>query len=103
MCPAAIVLIAFVAVVAGGAVLVAAVAPLLTRGSILPIVALVPVFTVGRIGFSAPRQFLVAVIFIIVVATRPALVLEPRPAFAQHAEIMVRELQIIFGLDAVSG
>jgi hypothetical protein len=33
---------------------------------------------------------------------RRVLVLEPRAAFAEQAEIMVRELQIIFGLDTVT-
>jgi hypothetical protein len=106
MCPAAIVLIAFVAVVAGGAVLVAAVAPLLARTPVLTVLAImpfVPVFAVGRIGFGGLRHLLVAIVLVAIVVALPALVLEPRPALAQHAEIMIRELQIIFSLDAVSG
>jgi hypothetical protein len=82
------------------------VAPLLTRGSILPILAImpfVPVFAVGRIGFGGLRHLLVAIVLVAIVVALPALILEPRAALAQHAEIMVRELQIIFGLDAVSG
>ena len=39
---------------------------------------------------------------IIVALAARILILEARAAFAEHAEIMVRELQIIFGLDAVA-
>jgi len=49
-------------------------------------------------------EFIVALILvtlIIALATR-VLFLEPRAALAQHAEIMVGELQVIFGLDAVA-
>ena len=43
-----------------------------------------------------------ALVAILVIA-RSALVVETRLALAEHAEIMVRILQIIFGLDAVAG
>ena len=48
-------------------------------------------------------RIFVALIFVHVVATLTTLVFEARAAFAQHAEIMVCELQIVFGLDAVAG
>ncbi len=46
------------------------------------------------------------VVLRLVVALAPVLlvlVLKPRPALAQHAKVMVGELEIIFGLDAVPG
>ena len=50
------------------------------------------------------EHFLVAVLGIVVVALATRiLLLEPGPALAQDAEIMVRELQIILGLHAVAG
>src|SRR5918993_1273561 len=54
---------------------------------------------------AALGHFLVAVIFVAVVAAvaaLPALLLEPRAAFAEHPVIMVGVLQIIFGLHAVA-
>jgi hypothetical protein len=45
--------------------------------------------------------FIVFVHFVVALATR-ILVFEAGAAFAQDAEIMVRELQEIFGLDAVA-
>ena len=44
----------------------------------------------------------VAVIIIVdILAARPALLVETGTAFAQHTEIMVSELEIIFGLNAI--
>jgi hypothetical protein len=61
---------------------------------------------VGGFGFAGFRQLVIVVVIRIVVAIAARLrilVLEPRAAFAQNAEIMVRELEILFGLDAVAG
>jgi len=53
------------------------------------------------------RHFLVALgLILVVVAARAALrllLLESRAAVLQHAEVMIRILEIIFGLDAVAG
>jgi hypothetical protein len=55
-------------------------------------------FAIGRF-----REFVVAVVLVevIALATR-ILFLEASPAFAQHAEIMVRILKVIFGLDPIA-
>jgi hypothetical protein len=58
---------------------------------------------VARLLLRRLDQLLVALIVIAVIALPGALVLEPGAAFAEHAEIMVRILQIIFGLDPVAG
>jgi hypothetical protein len=49
--------------------------------------------------------FAVVVIAVVIdiLAARTALLVEFRPTFAQHAEIMVGELQPIFGLHSVTG
>jgi hypothetical protein len=52
--------------------------------------------------FPGLGQFLVAVLVVELVLAARTLILEPGAALAQHAEIMVRELQIIFGLDPVA-
>jgi hypothetical protein len=57
---------------------------------------------VGRFGLCGFLDLLAVVVLVHVIAPG-ALVLEARAAFAQHAEIMVRELQIIFRLDTVAG
>ncbi len=54
------------------------------------------------IGFHFRIQALVAVIVLVVVATSLLLV-KPWPGIAEQAEIMVGELQIIFGLDTIAG
>jgi hypothetical protein len=64
-----------------------------------PLLALAGILGAFVTGFG--DHFLVAVILIIV--ARAPLILEADPALAQHAEIMVGELQIIFALDAVAG
>jgi hypothetical protein len=58
----------------------------------------------GFIGFGLSLgELLVALVFAFValVAAR-ALVFEARTVFAEHSEIVIRELQIIFGLDSVA-
>ncbi len=45
----------------------------------------------------------VAVVVLVVVAALALLLVETRAGIAEHAEIMIGELQIIFGLDAVAG
>ena len=45
---------------------------------------------------------IVVIVVIDILAPRAALFVEPRAAFAEHAEIMVGELEIIFGLNAVT-
>jgi hypothetical protein len=59
--------------------------------------------SIDRLAVIAVHHLLVAIVIIGIVTALAALILEAGAAFAQHAEIMVRELQIIFGLDAVSG
>ena len=66
----------------------------------------------GALGliFAVTIEIAVAVAVIVHVGIHPVVVVtdtllfvEPRPGIAQHAEIMIRELKIIFGLDAVAG
>ena len=52
-------------------------------------------------GFGA-LELLVTLVVIEVVAALAALILEPGAALAQHSEIMVGELEIIFGLNAIA-
>jgi len=56
---------------------------------------------IGRVDQLLPLLFIH--IFIARSAALLVLVLEPGAALAQDAKIMVRELKIIFGLDAVAG
>jgi len=53
------------------------------------------------IGLSL-RELFVALVIAAFVATLATLILEARTIFAEHAEIMVRKLQIIFGLDSIA-
>jgi hypothetical protein len=55
------------------------------------------------VAIVAVEAFFVVIILVDIFAPRAALFVEAGAAFAQHAEIMVRELQIIFGLDTVAG
>ncbi len=66
-----------------------------------PLLAFLTLVAVGRfaVGFD---QIVLTLVLIGPVAALAPLVLEPRPAFAEDAEIMVRILQIIFGLDAIA-
>jgi hypothetical protein len=62
------------------------------------------VFAVVTVGVA--HHFVAIIIVLIVAATATALGLiffEPRTTLFEHAEIMVRELEKIFGLDAIAG
>ena len=64
-------------------------------------------FRRGGLVLMAGPLTLVAIILVglmgeIVAARSGLLFLETRPAFAQHAEIMIGELQIIFGVDPIA-
>jgi hypothetical protein len=82
---------------------VAAVEPL---AAVLPLRAILAILAiVGRSFFARLDQFILALILVDVVIALTALlvlILEARTAFAQHAEIVIGELQIIFGLDTVT-
>jgi hypothetical protein len=66
-------------------------------------VAAVLAVIAGSLGFGLDHLFLALVVvgLVVTLATR-VLVLEASAVLAQHAEIMVRELEKIFGLDAVA-
>ena len=88
-------------------------------GALRAIVALIAIIALGPVIASADLaarlallgfelafavrfdQFL-AVVVAVIVAMLAALLFEADPGFAEHSEIMVRELQIIFGLHAVA-
>ena len=58
---------------------------------------------VGRFSFRRLEIVLaVLVIEIVVALAARVLILEPGSAFAEHAEIVIRELEIIFGLDSIA-
>jgi hypothetical protein len=71
--------------------------PILPLGTLLALARLVERFLVAL----AVEHILVA--FVLVVALRRTLILKARAHLAKHAEIMVRELKVIFGLDTVAG
>jgi hypothetical protein len=66
---------------------------------IIAFVTLILVAIVVAVGFN---QLLVAVVLILITALT-ALLFEAGAAFAKNAVIMIRKLQIIFGLHAVAG
>jgi len=70
--------------------------------SIAAVFALLALVACGLL-FARIDEFVLAFLIIEILAALAPLVLKARAAFAQHAEIMVRELQIIFGLDAIAG
>jgi hypothetical protein len=70
------------------------------RGAALLLLVAVAVGIAIVVGITVHP--VIAVIVAIVVSLR-LLILEARSAVTENAEIMVRELQIIFGLDAISG
>ncbi len=72
--------------------------PRLLALRLLVLVAIIAVAVIVHVRLHA----IIAVIVLVIIATALLLV-EPRPGIAQHAEIMVGELQIIFGLDAIAG
>ena len=56
------------------------------------------------VHFGVHPIFAIIVIIAIIVATlRALLLIGAGPAFAEHAEVMIGKLQIIFGLDAITG
>jgi hypothetical protein len=59
-------------------------------------------FLFGALAFAI-ELVVVATFVLEILAALRALILEAGAAFAQYAEIMVRELQIIFGLDSIAG
>jgi hypothetical protein len=79
-------------------VVLTALPPLRSLRPLLLLPVVVAILLIRR--FSA---VLVAVGFVTVVAALTALLLEARAALVEHTEIMIRELQIIFHLDAVAG
>jgi hypothetical protein len=69
----------------------------------IAITQLVTVF--GASFFAGLSQLILAFLafeLIVALAALLVLVFEPRAILAEHAKIVIRELQIIFGLDAVS-
>jgi hypothetical protein len=81
-----------------GTVSLTAVLPL---GPLLALLALLALFAIGgfAVGFD---QIVLTLVLVGPVAALAPLVLEARAAFAEHTEIMVCILQIIFGLDPVA-
>ncbi len=55
-----------------------------------------------HLAVGSDRIFIPIVFFIVTIATL-ILFFETRAAIFEHAEIMIRELKVIFGLDAVAG
>jgi len=75
-----------------------------TRSTILAVSLILAIVTFGVLGVAGLDQLLVAFVLVhllVAVAAR-ILILEPGAILAQDAEIMIRELEIIFGLDAVA-
>jgi len=72
-----------------------------------PVLAILPLRAIlGRRFFGSVGELFLAIVafeLVIALAAGRILILETRPVFTQNAKIMVRELQIIFGLDAVAG
>jgi hypothetical protein len=74
------------------------------RCAVLAFVPVLAFVAFGRFRLVRLHHLFVAVVVVHVLVARATgiLVFEPRPALAQHAKIMVGELEIIFGLDAVA-
>jgi hypothetical protein len=89
---------------------IAPILPLLTFRPLIPIRPVATFGTVVALGTIVVRPLLVVAVELILVtvivvelfATLRALFFEPGAALAEHAEIMIRELQIIFRLDTVA-
>jgi hypothetical protein len=91
------------AVVAAAAVAGPAVHPLLAPALVAALIGFLVGAVLGIGAFGAHR--LVAILVLVrheVVAAR-ALLFEAAAIFIEHAEIMIRELEIIFGLHAIAG
>jgi len=84
---------------AGGAVIAATVAPIVTVAAVTTIASFLALLGLA-VGLSL--ELLAIVVIVTVVTALAALVLESGAILAEHAEIMVRILQIIFGLHAVA-
>ncbi len=69
-----------------------------TRLALLPVRTLLARLIEAVLVALAVKGFVLALVLVILGRT---LVLEPRASLAQHAEVMVSELQVIFGLDPV--
>ena len=80
-----------------GAIAVLAIAVAARRRALLVAVIVVAGLVVGAGRFS------LAFVVVLVATAALVLLLEARAAVFEHAEIMIRELEIIFGLDAVAG
>ncbi|MGZ2412310.1 hypothetical protein ACUXST_001739 [Sphingomonas sp. F9_3S_D5_B_2] len=80
-----------------------AVAPRLAVVAILPIIPILPVVAIILLIVGCVEHLLVAILVVEIVVARAALVLEPRTALAEHAEIVIGILEVIFGLHAVAG
>jgi hypothetical protein len=92
-------MLALVAVVARISLLAARtrVAPARPLAAVLALGLLVRSFRLGRF------EILVAIVAVVIVALAAlVLILEPGSALAQHAKIVIGELEIIFGLHAVA-
>ena len=70
--------------------------------ALLGLLLLLRLVVVAALVVIAVAVVVIAVV-VDILATRAALLVELRAAFAQHAEIMVGELQPIFGLHPVAG
>jgi hypothetical protein len=82
--------------------MIEAVAALLSLLAFRALLTLVSLVAVGTAALGGLDELLIAVILVGMLAALRALVLEAGAAFAEHAEIMVRILKIIFGLHAVA-
>ena len=88
---------AFAAWFAVVAIAVLAIAVAARRRALLVTVVIVIVLVFGA------GRFVAALVLVLVAAAALILLLEARAAVFQHAEIMVRELEVIFSLHAVAG
>jgi hypothetical protein len=77
---------------------VTAILPLLSLRTFLMLLALVAIATVT----VSIDEFSMAFVVLAIVAVLRTLILEAGAAFAEHSEIVIRILQIIFGLHAVA-
>jgi hypothetical protein len=68
----------------------------------IPTIAVVAIITIVTIVADTGRLVLIIILVGRIIIALAPLLLEAGAAFVQHTEIMVRELQIIFGLDAIT-
>ena len=81
---------------------IAPVWPLLAFRAFWAVLMLLALIAVGAAGFGSLGEFAIALVLVAIIAVLTTLILEAGAAFAEHSEIMVRILQIIFGLHAVA-